>query len=85
MSESPDSATPEGQEPEVAITDEELPEDLRPSDENPLAEGLPDQETVDDLLTGGKHAEQDDGQDDRQHDGQDEPDIEQVSKRSQDS
>ena len=49
MSES--DATPE------AIDDEQLPEDLRP-DDNPLAEGLEPGETVDDLLTGGKHAEQ---------------------------
>ena len=49
MSES--DATPE------AIDDEQLPEDLRP-DDNPLAEGLQPGETVDDLLTGGKHAEQ---------------------------
>ena len=47
MSES--ESTPE------AIDDDQLPEDLRP-DENPLAEGLADNETVDDLLTGGKHA-----------------------------
>lgn len=49
MSESTDPA-PEG------ISDEQLPEDLRP-DENPLAEGLEPGETVDDLLTGGKHAD----------------------------
>jgi hypothetical protein len=54
MSES--DATPE------AIDDEQLPEDLRP-DDNPLAEGLEPGETVDDLLTGGKHAEQSDESD----------------------
>ena len=48
---SENDATPE------AIDDEQLPEDLRP-DDNPLAEGLEPGETVDDLLTGGKHAEQ---------------------------
>jgi hypothetical protein len=41
-----------------AIDDDQLPADLRP-DDNPLAEGLEPGETVDDLLTGGKHAEQD--------------------------
>ncbi len=45
-------------EPEVGIDDEQLPEDLRPAEDNPLAEGLDDNETVDDLLTGGKEAEQ---------------------------
>ncbi|MFB9311845.1 hypothetical protein [Nocardioides plantarum] len=49
-------ATPE------AIDDEQLPEDLRP-DDNPLAEGLEPGETVDDLLSGGKHAEQSDESD----------------------
>jgi hypothetical protein len=43
---------------EPGIPDDELPEDLVPSDENPLAEGLDDGETVDDLLSGGKDAEQ---------------------------
>lgn len=56
MSES--ESTPE------AIDDDQLPEDLRP-DENPLAEGLADGETVDDLMTGGKTAEEsEDSQDD---------------------
>lgn len=53
MSESETDPAPEG------ISDEQLPEDLRP-DENPLAGGLEPGETVDDLLTGGKHAEESD-------------------------
>jgi hypothetical protein len=40
------------------IDDELLPEDLQPSEDNPLAEGLEEGETVDDLLEGGKTAEQ---------------------------
>ena len=42
----------------VGIGDEALPEDLQPGEDNPLAEGLDDGETVDDLLSGGKDAEQ---------------------------
>ncbi len=45
-------------EPPVGISDEELPEDLQPSEDNPLAEGLDDGETVDDLLADGKPADQ---------------------------
>lgn len=44
--------------PQVGIDDEQLPEDLQPGEDNPLAEGLDDGETVDDLMTGGKDAEQ---------------------------
>jgi hypothetical protein len=46
-------------ENEPGIPDEDLPADLVPGDDNPLAEGLDDGETVDDLLTGGKDADQD--------------------------
>ncbi|MDP2773274.1 MAG: hypothetical protein Q8O61_06920 [Nocardioides sp.] len=53
MSESQDQ-----DEPQVGIDDEALPDDLQPSEDNPLAEGLHDGETVDDLLSGGKDAEQ---------------------------
>ncbi|MFA6298144.1 MAG: hypothetical protein WC642_03185 [Nocardioides sp.] len=53
MSESQDQ-----DEPQVGIDDDLLPEDLQPSEDNPLAEGLDDGETVDDLLSGGKNAEQ---------------------------
>jgi len=38
----------------VGISDDQLPQDLVPSEDNPLAEGLPDGETVGDLLTEGK-------------------------------
>jgi hypothetical protein len=41
------------------IGDEQLPEDLRPDEDNPLAGGLEDGERVDDLLEEGKGAEQD--------------------------
>ena len=41
------------------ITDEQLPEDLRPSEENPLAQPLDDEVALDDLdVHGGKPAEQ---------------------------
>ncbi len=50
----------------VGISDDQLPEDLVPSEDNPLAEGLPDGETVDDdLLAEGKRA---DDADDEQSD-----------------
>ncbi|WP_341926094.1 hypothetical protein [Nocardioides psychrotolerans] len=45
-------------EPDIGIGDDQLPEDLQPGEDNPLAEGLDDDETVDDLLTGGKTAEE---------------------------
>lgn len=38
----------------VDIPDDQLPDDLVPSEDNPLAEGLPDGETVGDLLHEGK-------------------------------
>lgn len=60
-------ATDEAVSPE-AIGDEQLPEDLRP-DENPLAEGLEPGETVDDLLTGGKGADQDESDSSQDDDG----------------
>ena len=52
MSESENESAPE------AIGDEQLPDDLVPSEDNPLADGLDDGETVDDLLTGGKTADE---------------------------
>ena len=55
MSESQDKSP---DEPPVGISDDLLPEDLQPGEDNPLAEGLDDGETGDDLLTGGKDAEQ---------------------------
>jgi hypothetical protein len=54
----------------VGISDDQLPEDLVPSEDNPLAEGLPAGETEDGLLTEGKRAE---GAEDGQSDD-DEPD-----------
>lgn len=59
MSESQDQSPAESQdESQVGIGDDALPEDLQPGEDNPLAEGLDDGETVDDLLSGGKDAEQ---------------------------
>lgn len=43
---------------DLGIDDEHLPDDLQPGDDNPLAEGLDDGETVDNLLDGGKTAEE---------------------------
>ena len=54
------------EEPTTGIDDSALPEDLVPSDDNPLAKGLDDGETVDDLLDSGKPVE----------DSADEPDDE---------
>jgi hypothetical protein len=43
----------------AGITDEQLPEDLRPSEDNPLAQPLDEDEAPDDLdVTGGRPAEQ---------------------------
>ncbi len=56
-------------ENEPGVPDEALPEDLVPGDDNPLAEGLDDGETVDGLLDGGKQADQsaDDESSDESH------------------
>jgi hypothetical protein len=48
-------------EPETGITDEQLPDDLTPSEDNPLAEGLEDGETAGDLLDDGRGDEADEG------------------------
>ena len=56
MSESQDRSADAG----VGIPDDALPEDLVPAEDNPLAEGLEPGDTVDDLLGGGKQAEQTD-------------------------
>ena len=45
----------------TGISDDQLPEDLVPSEDNPLAEGLPPEEANRDLLTEGKHAEDEEG------------------------
>lgn len=50
--------TSEGQD-QVGIPDEALPDDLVPSEDNPLAEGLPDGETAEGLLTEGKRGDED--------------------------
>lgn len=50
-------------EPEVGISDDTLPDDLVPSDDNPLAEGLDDGESVEGLLTEGKDASESDDDD----------------------
>ena len=47
------------EEEEIGISDDQLPDDLQPSEDNPLAEGLDDGETAGDLLEEGKGAEQD--------------------------
>ncbi|WP_166392362.1 hypothetical protein [Nocardioides ochotonae] len=44
----------------IDIPDDELPEDLRPTDDNPLAKGLPPGQGVAGLLEEGKHATEDD-------------------------
>jgi len=41
-------------EPDTGIDDEQLPDDLQPSEDNPLADGLEEDERVDDLLAEGK-------------------------------
>ena len=44
---------------DAGITDDQLPEDLRPSEENPLAQPLDEDDAPDDLdMYGGKPAEQ---------------------------
>jgi hypothetical protein len=45
-------------EHEAGIGDDQLPEDLQPDEDNPLAEGPEDDERVDDLLGEGKGGEQ---------------------------
>ncbi|MBC9735527.1 hypothetical protein [Nocardioides marmotae] len=52
----------------TGIGDDQLPDDLQPGENNPLAEGLEPGETAGDLLEEGKHADQD------QQDQQDEQD-----------
>jgi hypothetical protein len=61
---------------DLGIDDDQLPEDLQPTDDNPLAQGLEDGETVDDLLDGGKTAEESD------EDESDDPDTESDSGES---
>jgi len=49
------------EEESTGISDEQLPDDLVPSDDNPLAEGLHDGESAGDLLEEGKDAEEAEG------------------------
>ncbi len=63
MSESKDDSTNDStNDSTVGISDDQLPEDLVPSEDNPLAEGLPAGENVEGLLTDGKHAENAEGE-----------------------
>lgn len=54
-----------------AIDDDQLPDDVRPGEDNPLADGLDDNETVGDLLTDGKRPEQSDDGSTGSQDGDD--------------
>jgi hypothetical protein len=57
----------ESEQDETGISDDQLPDDLVPSEDNPLAEGLDDGETVEGMMGGGKDAdesEDDDSDDD---------------------
>ena len=49
----PDTADPTTDDSRVGISDDQLPEDLVPGDDNPLAEGLPDGEAPHDLVPEG--------------------------------
>lgn len=51
-------------EEETGISDEQLPDDLQPGEDNPLADGLDAGESAGDLLEEGKDAEQSAGEDD---------------------
>ncbi len=64
MSESSNEQT----EDEAGISDEQLPEDLQPSEDNPLAEPLTEEEAPDDMddldmMGGGSSNESDEGSD----------------------
>lgn len=47
----------------VGISDDQLPDDLQPTDENPLAQELDPDERPDDLMEGGKDADEMDSSD----------------------
>ena len=51
------------EETDTGIADEQLPDDLVPSEDNPLAVGLDDGESAGDLLEEGKDAEADESED----------------------
>ncbi|MDN4162866.1 hypothetical protein [Nocardioides abyssi] len=55
----------------TGIGDDQLPDDLQPGEDNPLAEGLEPGETAGDLLEEGKHADQDEDQDEGAGTGED--------------
>lgn len=57
------------------ISDDRLPEDLVPGEDNPLAEGLEDRETVEGLLDGGKTADEMEADEDGGDDGDREDDT----------
>jgi len=71
MSESSNEQT----EDEAGISDEQLPEDLQPSEDNPLAEPLTEEEAPDDMddldMMGGSSGDSDD--DDPSNESGDEP------------
>jgi hypothetical protein len=50
--------------PDIGISDDQLPEDLVPSEDNPLAEGLGDGESPGDLLHDGRTAVEDEDEGD---------------------
>ena len=60
-------------EEETGIADEQLPDDLVASEDNPLAEGLDPGERAGDLLEDGKRAEEseDDADEGEEHDTED--------------
>jgi hypothetical protein len=66
-------------EPAEGISDEQLPDDLLPSEDNPLAEPLTDEEAPDDideldLMGGGSDGDSDqDSDDERSADGESAP------------
>ena len=49
------------EEEDIGISDDQLPEDLQPGEDNPLAEGLEPGESEGDLLEDGKVAESSEG------------------------
>ncbi len=51
-------------ERDTGIRDEQLPDDLQPTEDNPLAGGLEEGERVEDLLESGKGAEEEEDSDD---------------------
>jgi hypothetical protein len=59
------------------ISDDKLPEDLQPSEDNPLAEPLDEDVDVEDLeMDGGKTPEQSDDEDSSDDQGEDDADDE---------